>query len=323
MSTKLLIMLLATTILTRANGQKTPSNSDSNLIFLENEHLKIGVLTKTGGRMVFFGRPGGENILFADEKQWYETEEEREKPTPFSKFKPYNGWITWVGPQSQWWMNQDVNPERKNAAAIWPPDPYLIYGEFTIINHTSTNITIVGPESPVSGVQLTKSLTLLANTLQISVTAKNIRNSPVSLDIWSNARFKPTSSFRVPATEQEIKRIEYPRWAEKISHTIVDGFFSFVPEAPVKRPERVAKAFIQANAGEMQLFHKNEMLSIQFTPVEETKIHPEQALVEVYINVSPNGVDGLLELEHHSAYGTLQPGETMSLDETWILKTQK
>jgi hypothetical protein len=216
-----------------------------------------------------------------------------------------------------------VNPERKREAPLWPPDPYLIYGEFTIINQSNNNITILGPESPVSGVQLTKSFTFLGDTLQISVTAKNIRNRPVSLDIWSNARFAPTSPFRIPATEHEIKRIEYPTWADKISHTLSNGFFSFVPEAPTEKSERVAKAFIQANAGEMQLFHKNEMLSIQFSPVEESKIHPEQALVEVYLTVSPNGIDGLLELEHHSAYDTLQPGESMLLDETWILKTQK
>ena len=71
----------------------------------------------------------------------------------------------------------------------WPPDPYLIYGDFKIKEQTDSYIKMVGPESPISGVQLVKEVTVLDDgRVSFKVTAKNIRDKDVSWDLWSNTR---------------------------------------------------------------------------------------------------------------------------------------
>jgi hypothetical protein len=39
----------------------------------------------------------------------------------------------------------------------------------------------------------------------------------------------------------------------------------------------------------------------------------------VYLATSPDGSDNILELEHHSEYRELVPGETFSTEQTWFL----
>jgi len=59
------------------------------------------------------------------------------------------------------------------------------------------------------------------------------------------------------------------------------------------------------------------MLVMSFDFVERDQVHPEQGFVEVYKSLSATGADDLLELEHHSAYVRLQPGESHVLRERW------
>ena len=51
------------------------------------------------------------------------------------------------------------------------------------------------------------------------------------------------------------------------------------------------------------------------------KIHSNQAFVEVVNSITKEKEESLLELEHHSAYKILIPGEEMLLQETWTLDT--
>jgi hypothetical protein len=59
------------------------------------------------------------------------------------------------------------------------------------------------------------------------------------------------------------------------------------------------------------------MLLIQFEKHQQSAIHPNQALVEVYNSVAIDSKQDLLELEYHSPYKTLKPGEIMEAWETW------
>ncbi len=47
------------------------SNNDP-IIYLENENIKAAFLPEVGGRLVFLGRPGGENLLKSDSTLWSE-----------------------------------------------------------------------------------------------------------------------------------------------------------------------------------------------------------------------------------------------------------
>lgn len=295
------------------------------VVYLKNENIRAGFLPDVGGRMVFLAPIGEPNFLLSDSTLWNEPEKDRITPTANSPFKPYNGLITWLGPQSAWWTRQDILPEKKKRADVWPPDPYLIYSKFEILEHTNTLLVMRGPGSPVSGVQLTKRFELKGNSIAISVTAKNIRKKSVAWDIWSNARFPATTNFKVPVSGNNMVRIkaEETTLVDTMKYNIQDGFFSYLPEMPSENKlQRISKAFIYPSAGTISVKKSDWELQLNFERVAKDEIHPEQALVEVYNCISANGQADLLELEHHSAYASIKPGKSIHLKEQWtFLKT--
>ncbi len=123
---------------------------------LNNKNIEVGILTEAGGRIVILRKPGFKNILKSDSSLWIDPEKHINKISAFSDFIAFNGHITWVGPQSEWWTHQNLNIERNKLKADWPPDPYLIYGSNEIISRSDTSIIMVGLKSPVSGLRIFK-----------------------------------------------------------------------------------------------------------------------------------------------------------------------
>ena len=315
------IFLIAITLLAISCGDRKKAEKER-VIWLKNNTLQIGVLNKVGGRLVFFGPANGINLLKQDTGLWNKPDSLIERPNAFTDFKPYYGMITWLGPQSEWWKHQDINKARHDSAAVWPPDPYIIYGEYKVSEKSDSSLTIVGPKSPVSGIQLTKKFVLSGNSLKILVIAKNISDTIQSWDLWSNSRFNSYGKYAVPCSGKGLLRISSTDMGqkEKMDYTVEDGIFSFVPKKISEgKTQQSGKAFIYPEAGNLLYIGNEYLLKISFEKVPSEKIHPEQALVEVFQSISNAGGDDLLELEHHSAYTTLKPGESFQLDETWML----
>ena len=312
----LIVLLLIFTI--KAYGQQK-------VIYLENEFIKAGFLPDVGGRMVFLAPVGEANFLLSDSTLWNESPTERIEPKASSPFKAYNGVVTWLGPQSDWWTRQDILPDKKARADLWPPDPFLIYSNFKVVKHTATLLEMQGPESPVSGVQLFKRFELVENTIKMEVVAENIRDEELAWDLWSNARFPATTIFRVPVGNENdvrIKALENDR-TDTMRYQFRKGYFTFLTEYPSNsKQQRISKAFIYPAFGQILVINQMWNLTIQFDRVDKEKIHPEQALVEVYNCLSKDGRSDILELEHHSAYQVLQPGESMRLAEVWTIKKE-
>lgn len=297
------------------------SYGQDKVVYLQNDFIKAGFLPDVGGRMVYLAPVGESNFLLSDSVLWNETE--RITPKADSPFKPYNGFITWLGPQSQWWTQQNLLPNKKKRADVWPPDPFLIYSNFKIVKQTETSIVLEGPESPVTGIQLTKSFELIKHSIRIKVTAKNIRNSEVSWDLWSNARFPANTNFKVPVNSADMVRIKADETSliDTMKYAIQDGYFTYQTELPSeKKLQRISKAFIYPSEGSIKVHRDNWELTLNFDRVPKNKIHPEQALVEVYNCSSADGRSDILELEHHSAYHKIKPGKSITLDEEWSFK---
>lgn len=291
------------------------------VVYIQNENCKAGFLPDVGGRMVFFSIIGAENFLYSEEKYWNEPETDRIEPSINAPFKPYNGLITWLGPQSEWWNHQDSIDSKKGD--VWPPDPWLIYGDYEIVEKTTSKLVLEGPGSPISGVKLTKSFELNGNKLYITTTAKNIRNTNVSWDIWSNARFGAFTNFQVPVTDGGVLRVvaNENKMVDKVKYEVKEASFVFYPEMPsAGKIQRISKAFLYPEEGRITANTQSLQLTIEFDKVPFNDIHPEQALVEVYNCISVDGSTDILELEHHSAYTTLQAGESMSLKEVWTIR---
>jgi hypothetical protein len=292
------------------------SQQTSDMITLQNSQLLVKVLTHAGGRIVFFGSPEGDNFLYSDPELWLKPDSRRGSPTHDLDFNSYNGFITWVGPQSEWWNHQTVNPSR--SGSLWPPDPFIEFGAFRIENQSADYLRIVGVESPITGLKFTKTFELKGNRLLISVIAENCRETDVSWDLWSNIRFDAFTCFSVPVDVQSPLRIQTDDNDERtpVPYKIESGQFTFLPYIH-KTKALVSKAFIYPSEACFLVKKDFGTMKISFERVDQKLIHPEQALVEVYNAVSPDASMNLLELEHHSAFKTLKPGELVNLDEVW------
>ncbi len=274
-----------------------------------------------GGRVVLLQRSGGANILKVDLDLLSGAAVRPRTISVRYRFRQWNGHTVWCGPQSAFWADQNVYPQRRRRRANWPPDPYGEIGWFTTIARTPQSVTLEGPESPVTGLQLTKTIELTHGTVRLSVCARNIRDRAVSWDLWPNTRVDGMSRVYVPASEDDVLRVQtgHGRRAEPMAHSIVDGCFTFLPEAPVDGAVlRYGKAFLHPPRGEMAAFCGSDVLRIRFDTVARKRVHPEQALVELYNMVNRSG-ESLLELETHGPYRTLQPGEVMRVEQTWDL----
>ena len=88
------------------------------ILTIGNEQIEVSVCIRTGGRLVFFGKPGGENILKVNDHIWKRDSLKPEEPSPFDDYKACNGMIVWLSPQNQWWTRQSLN-ERFLFRVFW------------------------------------------------------------------------------------------------------------------------------------------------------------------------------------------------------------
>lgn len=318
----LLLSFLSVLLLT-APGCSSEGKDSRHLITISNDSLKIILAPELGGRMVYFGHPDGPNLLKADEDVW-QPQTWPDSTHENMPFKGYHGMITWLGPQSDWWIHQNLLPERKAARAIWPPDPYLIYGNFQVVSQTDSSVILSGPPSPVSGIAMKKEFGLNGSTLQMAVEIENVSNDTVGWDIWTNGRFDPETRFYVPNADTSTIGFIYtdaPGFAP-VSHSMENGRFTFELPPVADNPDSTyqAKAFMYSSEGKIVAEQGNHRLVMSFTPPDRHDIHPNQALIEVYIKMSADESVNLLELEHHSAHRLLAPGETLRKRQSWILE---
>lgn len=293
------------------------------MIWISNGDVKAGILPDVGGRVVYLSLNGKENLLASDSTLWNEPFAARPEIASTTPFKAYNGHIVWLGPQSGWWTQQNEDTAKRNRADVWPPDPYLIYSAYSILSQSDTSVVMQGPESKYSGVQLTKAITIDANgKVTFDVTAKNIRNEPVSWDLWLNTRLNGYATCFVPISDTADIREEATEDEKKVKpeFSVNKGYFTIDPTAPSEQKEmRVGKYFIHPGANYMAAFYNEQVLLFSFNLPAKEDVHPEQAAVEIYNITTHKAGDALLEMELHSPFKTLQPGEEISSGLTWQL----
>ncbi len=289
---------------------------------LSNGTVAVEVTPDIGGRVVSVGLVDQPNFLRVGAAV---VSEPNPAVTPNANNIAYFGHETWVGPQSQWWVHQLVNPARAAAKAVWPPDPFLILAKNTLQEKTPQRVIMQSPNSPVSGVAMQKTFALVdgkPNQIRVDVTAQNIRDSSVAWDIWFNTRVPHTTNVYVPVASMNDVRVEHFTDATygQLEHNFSEGLFALENFSPVTHQGRKGKIFIQPEQGWLAAFRDQQLLLIQFPLQPKNAIHPEQGQIELYqefLNANPD--EGLLELEVHAPYKTLKPDESMSATETWTL----
>lgn len=288
------------------------------MIYLENDDYKVGILPSVGGRIVYLGYKDSGNILKSDSSLWNEPESMRIEPGPESPFKAYNGHIVWVGPQSEWWKHQEINPGKRTRSPNWPPDPWLIYGVYKVVSQKDNELVMMGPRSPVSGLRLVKSIRLEAEGgIYFEAEAYNTRKTSVSWDLWLNTRLDGFVRSFVPVESPENIRVD-EKESSKMPYAHCDGYFYYLTESPgSEQKQRNSKAFITPSQNWMAAFRGEYCLKISFPDSDASRVHPEQAKVEIYNATFHEKSEDLTELEYHSDFKTLQPGESMKTWQRW------
>lgn len=293
------------------------------MIELAYKGVKVGVLPDVGGRIVSLCFNGSGNLLESNPSQWEEAS--RPEATPFNlEFKAYNGHEVWVGPQSQWWKLQDLNPEKRNSDLFWPPDPYISYGRFEAERVGEDKLLLHGPDSPLSGIRLTKSITITeGGEVVVEAQAQNIRKEPVSWDLWMVTRVNGHNPNFVPAVSANVS-VGAPTHPHQGHATfkVENGYFSFTPlQKDKEHAECTAKAFITPSRPFMATLSGQNLLVIEFEHHDPQTIHPEQREVEVYSFATDRKETSLLEMEYHAPFETILPGESIRTAETWSVHT--
>ena len=297
----------------------------SKVVYIKNGNVRAGILPDVGGRIVSLQQNGGTNILESNPNLWNEDDSQRITPSPLltkeEDFKAYNGHEVWLGPQSEWWKQQTLNVEKRASSLFWPPDPYIIYDRYSILEKTGHSILMQGNKSPVSGVQLTQKIEIDQNgKVHLEVTARNIRTESVKWDLWLITRVNGYNLNFVPITSAGDVHLTDPSHAHqgKAPYKIEDGFFSFTAEKMDRNyKECTRKAVISPAKPYMATLAGDNLFVIRFEKQNPADIHPEQGEVELYSFATPQREISMLELEIHTPYKTLQPGESMTARETW------
>ena len=114
---------------------------------LDNGTVVLEVTPQLGGRGLGFSLQGRSNLLKVGEAL-------TSQPNPVVSATAddigYLGHDVWLGPQSQWWTRQHVNPERRDAKANWPSDPYLAFAKTRVVERTTQRLVLEGVPVPLA-----------------------------------------------------------------------------------------------------------------------------------------------------------------------------
>lgn len=289
-------------------------------IRLQSQDATVEVTPALGGRLLHFAADGLPNLIKTGAPV-------HSQPAPRVAADAddigYLGHDVWLGPQSAWWADQEVNAQRRDARANWPPDPFLSFASTTVSAQSPTRVVLEGIDSPVTGVRLRKTFAFLPEdpaVLEVHASARNIRDRPIARDLWFNTRVSAATRVYVPVTDARSVRVDDAAGAgiAPLVWRIEEGVFSFTPSAlPTGTTVRRGKVFLQPSAGWMAGFAQGQAFILRFDHQPRERIHPEQGQVELYLDHDADVADGLLEMELHAPYRTLAPGASMEASQHW------
>ena len=97
-----------------------------------------------------------------------------------------------------------------------------------------------------------------------------------------------------------------------------DGFYTYDVAVPENaKAVYKSKSFLNVKAPLIAGFHENQWLIIRSDAIDNTRIHPEEARIELYIENSYQAASDLQELEIQYTYQKIAPGASIEASETW------
>lgn len=296
---------------------------------IQKGNIKAEIALDCGGRIAQILYKN-KNLLMGDMKTWRINPP---LPTPqTTDFIQYFGAETWIGPQSEWWLNQDLNIEQRESPIKWPPDPFVSYGRFKVLSQTQESITITSEPSPLTGLKMTKVYEITSDGKVLMTThVTNTAEQPKKFDIWHIVR-TPVSAVPSFVTDKASYKVEGPThdYERMVIHKLeenelYDNLFNFhfdteAMQADAQKridekettPVYTAKAFCSyANNGLYTVFsERDDVFMVLHTDEFPAKDLEEGAApIEVYCYYNAIENKGFYEIEFHSPTLTLKPNE--------------
>ena len=203
----------------------------------------------------------------------------------------------------------------------WPPDPYLTAAA-TEVTRAPYAVTLQGPASPYTGLRVRQTYELLpSGCLKLTAEAENVRDTPVAWDLWTNIRVPGDAFVFAPVASADAIRpgpTNDPSFQPpEVSFTKGYAFADPSMEGVIA-PAREGKVFLDPDEGWMAGLMAGQAFRVSFALLPKADIHPAQGQVEFYFNQpADDAAAGVIEMETHAAYRTLQPGETMQAVQYW------
>jgi hypothetical protein len=293
------------------------------MLQLHNSTLQLNLTPSLGGRVIGFNLRDKSNFLKIGDAF---NQAIQAHVSANAESIDYFGHIVWLGPQSQWWQKQRLNQTRFTAGAQWPPDPYVIFADNKLLTHSATEISLQGKASPISGMQLNKRFYLHAeidNLVSQAINAINISKSEQAWDIWFNTRVSADTHIVVPVADFSDVRISSFEDQDNgpVSVNLESQLLNIdITTFSRDKTKHKGKIFIQPSQGWLAGYKQGQLFIIQFPLLAANLIHPEQGQVEVYVAHQQAAEDkGLIEMELHTAFQHLAPGQSMRGQSNWFM----
>ncbi len=286
------------------------AEGEEHLLLLRNGNRVCGVAPQIGGRVMVFRMESGQNVLDARPESW------GDKPSSDVKdlnWKQYFGESVWSGPQTDWWTAKEPYPIER--IGTWPPDPAWEMAPFAVVEQTPTRVVLRSSASALTGMELTKTVELLADgRLRFQVRAVNRGTKAVTRDLWMIHRVPLAARCFAPLESETIG----PGVIEAARVQRIDGLAVIEPKPqPSLKKDIGGKIMGTMKEGWMASILSGTILTVRFQPTDPEKVAPGHAAGEIFISPA---MRPLFELEHHGELKTLQPGEGMESKELWELK---
>lgn len=289
--------------------------------------LELELDPRVAGRITSFRLRGGVNVLcsIATDKL----------PSPLPElvcdkdhFLRLYGHVMWLGPQTDWWQQQETEETAKARRYVWPPDPYWEFAEFTVVSREKGAIVLKSPHSPFSGVTMTKEIRLTPGGEAVLKTLiENTGSKPVKWGLWSNTRISGDAVvFALPQSQKEL-RFEFSTWESPRERPLMfdagEGFIRLPASERQRIPDGgklTGKLFVLPRKPVIAAFIGKTLFLKRTKAVAPTEIAPGHSQIELFGEKSNDPARSFYELEFHGEYAELVPGQSLSMEEIWILR---
>ena len=256
--------------------------------------LTLLVLPQQGGRISSLKQDGVEQLFTANQDS------------------VLFGSTVWTSPQSVW---------------RWPPYPALDSGPYTLLEQTTQRVMLQSAVCPQSGYQLTKTITVLDpdSAIGLTYTLQNRTDSSRTLALWEVTRRPKTGVCLFAPGEFMPGQYRTPNPAYKNAFyltrqpagafpglTVTDSLVQLRVESGANR---VPKLFSDSRGWLAHVAHDRLFVKV-FADAPVADLPPFQGEVEVF---TAPGKD-YIELEAHSPYRRLGPGQLLTWRVRWYVR---